>query len=600
MICLALAPKASAQDTLPLKDLSFWKTESAKNWQIAGNVRASLDKDDKMTLEKGIGILVNLPTKKDRANLVSTQSFGDVDVSFDFMMARHSNSGFYIQGRYEVQLYDSWGVQTPRFSDCGGIYARRRWNPQEELFDGAAPRRNACLAPGLWQHLEISFQAPRFDATGKKTANARLLKVVLNGAVIHENLELTGPTGGAIADSESATGPFMIQGDHGPVAFRNFSIKNCQGQPVVIPRPFAYQVIYGAFRAPEDFAGKKADLQGVTDRLTWEVANRDNEYAILFTGQIQVAEAGHHRLVLQNSGRSSITLNGKVILEDGWSSWNRPRTAEFDLAKGNAALTVTIYKMDNWLEPYLSLTVEGPNSRPTPLQSNSSTLAIQAPDPIFMEAAEPKVFRSFMDIKPPLTPKKRIVHAVQVGDPAHLHYTYDLDNGALAQIWKGDFLDVSPMWDDRGDGSSRPRGAVLSLDDVPVVVAKSDLFTLKASESEPVAHFHPQGYDLDVDGRPTFRYQMGELAVEDQMRVMDQEYLHRSLSIQNIPANSAYVCRLALGSKIEKMEHNTYAVDGQRYYLELPEGTKPSIEQSNGLVALYVPVSAQVSYNLKW
>ena len=165
--CLVLVQLASAQDTLALNDLSFWKKESAKNWQIAGNVHATLEKED-----KGMGILVNLPTKKDRANLVSVQSFGDVDVSFDFMMARHSNSGFYIQGRYELQLFASWGVQTPAFSDCGGSYARRRWNPKEELFDGVAPRSNACLAPGLWQHLEISFQAPRFDAAGKKISNA--------------------------------------------------------------------------------------------------------------------------------------------------------------------------------------------------------------------------------------------------------------------------------------------------------------------------------------------------------------------------------------------------------------------------------------------
>ncbi|HAD14076.1 MAG TPA: hypothetical protein DCF33_16760, partial [Saprospirales bacterium] len=72
--------------------------------------------------------------KKSRANLLSTREYGDVDVSFDFMMARHSNSGFYLQGRYEVQLLDSWGVQHPGFGDCGGIYARRRWNPKEELF----------------------------------------------------------------------------------------------------------------------------------------------------------------------------------------------------------------------------------------------------------------------------------------------------------------------------------------------------------------------------------------------------------------------------------------------------------------------------------
>lgn len=596
---LLLAQFASAQDTLAFTDLSFWKNAGA-NWHIAGKAQAALDKDDQMSMAKGTGVLVNLPTKKDRSNLISAQSFGDVDVSFDFMMAKHSNSGFYLQGRYEVQLLDSWGVQTPSFGDCGGIYARRRWNPAEELFDGVAPRKNACLAPGLWQHLEISFQAPRFDAKGKKTANARLLRVVLNGTLIHENLELSGPTGGPISEQEAATGPFMIQGDHGPVAFRNFSISDRQGAPITISQPFAYQVVYGQFRAPEDFAGKKIELEGTTDLLSWEVAKRENEYAIVFTGQIQVPHAGQHRLLLQNSGRSSLMINGKEVMADAWTRWSNQRMLTVDLPAGNVSIRLTSYKMDNWLEPYLALSIEGPGARPTALQTKSATLAVVAPDPILMEAAEPKVFRSFMDIKPPRSPKKRVVHAIQVGDPAHLHYTYDLDNGAVPQIWKGDFLDVSPMWDDRGDGSSRPRGAVLSLDDVPVVVSKSALFDLKPSEYEPIAHFDPLGYDLDAAGLPTFRYKINALEVEDQLRVMDQQYLSRNLVFRNIPANSDYVCRLALGASIEKIDARTYAIDGQRYYLVLPPGVKPALEQKDGLFALYVPVASRVEYALKW
>jgi len=597
---LALAHLASAQDSLLLTDLSFWKTANAANWQIVGNTHAALDREDDMTFTKGTGVLLNLPTEKTRGNLLSNREFGDVDVSFDFMMARHSNSGFYLQGRYEVQLLDSWGVQTPTYGDCGGVYARRRWSPQEELFDGVAPRTNASLAPGLWQHLDISFQAPRFDASGKKTANARLLKVVLNGVVVQENLELTGPTGGPIAEQEAATGPFMIQGDHGPVAFRHMKISDRQGAPVTVRQPFTYKVMYGEFRNPEDFAGKKADKEGQTDKLSWEVANRDNAFAIIFNGSIQVPQAGKHQVVLQSGGRSSLLINGKEVLPDVWTWSGNQRTVEVDLAAGANALSLTTYKMDGWMQPFLGLWIAGPNSRPTALQTMSATLAIAPSDPILMEAMEPKVFRSFMDISPPRSKKKRVVHAVQVGDPAHLHYTYDLDNGSLAQIWKGDFLDVSPMWDDRGDGSSRPRGPVLGFDDVPVVVAKTALFDLQASEFAPVAHFLPQGYDLDATGRPTFRYKMDEMEVEDQLSVVDQKYFNRALVFRNIPANTPYVCRLAVGTVIEKIDNSTYAIDGQRYYLLLPAGSKPVIEQSGTLSALYVPLAGRVEYGLLW
>lgn len=508
---------------------------------------------------------------------------------------------------------DSWGVQKPTFADCGGIFARRRWNPNEQLFDGVPPRINACLAPGLWQHMEISFQAPRFDASGKKTSNAKLLKVVLNGALLHENLELTGPTGGPISEEEAATGPFLIQGDHGPVAFRNFQVISKQSAPVTAG-PLHYKVIYGNFRTPAEFAGKKADIEGTTEKLTWEVAKKEDGYVIHFDGNISVPEAGRHRIILQNSGRSSLKINGKEVLADAWSYTTDQRIAEVDLPAGSVPIELTCYKMEGWLQPYIGLWVEGPGSRPAPLHTLSSTLAQTPSDPISLEAGRPVVFRSFMDVilkRFPQAPeykdkpnffseakRKRIVHAVQVGDPAHLHYTYDLDNGAVAQIWKGDFLNTSPMWDNRGDGSSRPEGAVLVFDDVSVVVPKSELFDLKPSITEPVAQYRPKGYDLDEKGLPTFRYQRLGMDVEDHLEVSDGKMLTRTMRFSNITAGN--VCRLAIGEKIEQIDGNTWNVDGKRYFIEVSKENKPEIMQSGGLSVLFVPVSAQVSYSMIW
>ena len=66
--------------------------------------------------------------------------------------------------------------------------------------------------------------ALQFDAEGKKTANAKFLKIELNGKILHENVELKGSTGGALRNKEVARGPIMFQGDHGAVAFRNLKI----------------------------------------------------------------------------------------------------------------------------------------------------------------------------------------------------------------------------------------------------------------------------------------------------------------------------------------------------------------------------------------
>ncbi len=71
----------------------------------------------------------------------------------------------------------------------------------------------------------IDFSAPQFNAAGKKTANAKFLKVELNGKVLHENVEMKGATPGGVTGQEHATGPLMLQGNHGTAAFRNISIK---------------------------------------------------------------------------------------------------------------------------------------------------------------------------------------------------------------------------------------------------------------------------------------------------------------------------------------------------------------------------------------
>jgi len=74
--------------------------------------------------------------------------------------------------------------------------------------------------------LDVTFRAPRFDPSGTKVENSRFVRVVHNGVVVHENVELTGPTRAATFEDEAAMGPLMIQGDHGPVAFRDVRIKH--------------------------------------------------------------------------------------------------------------------------------------------------------------------------------------------------------------------------------------------------------------------------------------------------------------------------------------------------------------------------------------
>ncbi|MCZ2343174.1 MAG: DUF1080 domain-containing protein [Bacteroidales bacterium] len=166
-------------------------------------------------------------------DLHTKQEYADCEVHVEFLLGKNSNSGIKFHDVYEIQLRDTAGTPADQLSgdSCGGIYPRAELKPRYHHIDqGIAPKVNAAKPAGEWQTLTVVFQAPRFDAAGKKIANAKIIQATLNGQVIHENQEMKTPTGNNWSKPEHAAGPFMLQADHGPVAFRNVKIR-----PRIIP-----------------------------------------------------------------------------------------------------------------------------------------------------------------------------------------------------------------------------------------------------------------------------------------------------------------------------------------------------------------------------
>jgi hypothetical protein len=201
------------------KDLTGWKLrhpptdKRASKWSVVSTVKLKEGKIDRLVSEPGTGVLLSGDDGRG-IDLVSEVQHGDCELHIEFLVPKGSNSGVYFQGQYEVQILDSFGKKDAdlKYGDCGGIY------------NTAPPRTNASKAPGEWQSFDVVFQAPRFTGA-KKTANAKFIKVVQNGTVIHENVEVKGPTTAALGGPEKPMGPLMLQGDHGPVAFRNIQLK---------------------------------------------------------------------------------------------------------------------------------------------------------------------------------------------------------------------------------------------------------------------------------------------------------------------------------------------------------------------------------------
>ena len=197
----------------------------AAGWQNVG--RAWLNAGDlkKLAASTGKGVVYNGPTGR-AFNLLTRSDFGDVDFHCEFLVPKGSNSGVKFQAVYEIQIYDSYGVKKVTASHSGGIYPRAEFLPKyHHIDDGYPPKINASRPPGEWQSLDVVFRAPRFDKDGKKTAGARFEKVVLNGLTVQENVEVPYPTGNNWRNKEHPTGPILLQGDHGSVAFRKVRVR---------------------------------------------------------------------------------------------------------------------------------------------------------------------------------------------------------------------------------------------------------------------------------------------------------------------------------------------------------------------------------------
>ncbi|PWS26899.1 DUF1080 domain-containing protein [Pedobacter yonginense] len=436
-----------------LKDLSAFKNP-AKSWSLAGNVFAELNKENTLKTTKGTGILINESSAKSAgSDLYTNTEFGDALIELDYLTAKGTNSGIYLQGNYEIQIDDAWGLRNSTSANNGGIY--ERWNDSkpdgEKGFGGIAPRQNASKAPGLWQHIKIVFQAPKFNGA-EKVQNAKIISVELNGITIHENVELFGATRGA-AGAEKATGPLRLQGDHGSVAFKNIEITPLTQMP------------------------------------------RNN-------------------------------------------------------------------------------------------QGNDD-------DPIYVDATSNNMIRSFIDVVPGV----RSVHAISVGGPEKVAYSYDLDNGTLLQGWHGGFIDATPMWHDRGNGTSRPLGSITRLTKKPVLaIARLASDKDKWIPDTAGTGFRTKGYVLDNQERPEFKYIIYGTNVTDAVKVMDNgQGLSREISVDK-PSKDLYFL-LATASNVEEVSKGLYLIDDKSYYLQFPEGaSKPIIRDVDGKKEIIVAIGTKLTY----
>ncbi|GAB3641175.1 3-keto-disaccharide hydrolase [Spirosoma arcticum] len=624
LLGLLLAVSAGAQpielpaNTIALQNLADFKPTGG-NWKVVSDVFYDLNKAGAGATKPGTGVLVNTPSNKSKEPLFTTLEHGDLQLELDFMLEKGANSGIYLQSRYEVQLVDSWGVSIPKSSDCGAI--GERWDESRpdgrRGYEGHPPMQNVSKAPGLWQHLTVVFRAPRFNATGEKTANARFLKVMLNSVVVQENVEVTGPTRAAAFADEKPTGPLMVPGDDGAVAIRNIRYKAYSPEPVTLTN-MQLSAYEGRFKSVADFDALKPTRQMDLDVLAHLAPGNRDRFGGKITGTLRIPRAGQYLLNLnlrwipaetdpnRPNGAGELTIAGKPVLSISGKQGGTA-SAMVSLDAGDLPVVLAYYKNNGlWYARSndILLSIEGPGVQQTTLNQ-----VIRAEDPVgeisLLANREPVMQRGFVNHR-----GLKHTHTISVGEPGQANYTVDLSKGEFLQIWRGDFLETTPMWYGRGETQlSVPLGSVIELSGKPSLTYLADQ---NAAWPDSNATYTNLGYDIDPTGRPVFKYTLGATAVresftaEDGGRKLMHSFAVTPATSESSQSSGNLWCRVAEGSDITALPNGLYAVNDKQYLIELPGNQKPIIRSTaRNTKEMLLPLKATnnagtLTYSIVW
>lgn len=589
---------------IDLKDLSPFQ-ETSGNWQIMGDAYVDRTKDKALSGSTGTGVLINLPEEGMNQNLFADFEHGDMELELDVMVPAGSNSGLYFQGRYEIQLLDSWGVKEPQHSDIGGIYQRWDDTREEEKkgFDGHSPKTNASKAPGLWQHFKIIFHAPKFDESGTKIKNAWFEEVRLNGMLIHENVEVSGPTRAAAFEDEKPKGPFMIQGDHGPIALRNIKYKLYEDKEV-----FFSDMIMNEYESNSEVFPNFDSLVPIrkieTDSISSTMALGDRPKKILlYSGMLNIPDSGDYVFDLKvNRGGGLLLIDKDTIIDlDGDYNLDSLGYEKIALQKGKLPFTLIYNKHRPWARGF-GLYVEGPGLQKHPLHSKGSLDINQglSSEGILVEVLnEPIAQRSFL-----MHEDRKRTHCISIGHPQGIHYSYDLALGSLLQVWDGAFIDATQMWRSRGEKQlAVPLGfKVSSHGDQEFALLDNDKASWPNSLT-PSGNVKQMGYELGANGIPTFTHQIeGTTVTNTFVPSIGERGLVRTITTAG---KQDIWHKIGEGEEIKKLPDGTYVINDESFFIEFSENEsqKPIIRDAGGKTELVLKIPAgeqNINYSIIW
>ena len=598
--------KTEILKTLPftkieLNDLSAFKPTST-NWQIAGNVVADRTKKQNFSTNQGTGVLLNITQKEAKEHLFTNFDHGDIELEFDVMMPVQSNSGIYFQGRYEIQLFDSWGLKNPKHSDMGGIY--HRWNVNEkEGYEGHAPKLNAAKAPGLWQHFKILFRAPKFDNKGHKVKNAMFEEVFLNGRLLHQKIEVNGPTRSSAFNDEKPMGSLMIQGDHGAVALKNIKYKLYEDKNIEVKNStlkiYKNHSITSVIKATDTFP-KISEIK--TDTIAPMMYAKRNERNISkFSGTLNIPTTGDYLFEMKVSGGAFFIINKDTIINHKAVKKDISIFKKIRLKKGDASYEILYNRPSPWNRNF-DLFIEGPKiQRYSIKKERKNTRKKKTIKQITLNTNDtPITQRSFVIHK-----NIKRTHCISVGLPEKLNYNLDLATGSLLYVWSGDFLNTTDMWHSRGkEQIGAPIGFTIASHgdlDFAFLQNKNDTWP---KESNKNSNLKLLGYEFNDKQIPEFSFKLNDAKISYLLTtsVKSKRGLNR---IINIDSQSSLWHKIADGRHIKSLDNNTFIINDESYYINFSGNAdlKPIIRSINGKNELMVEIpkgKTTINYSIVW
>jgi hypothetical protein len=351
--------------------------------------------------------------------------------------------------------------------------------------------------------------------------------------------------------------------------------------------------------SPAELPNLKLVKEDTVSALTYEVAfGQPRWHGIVYTGDLVVDKTGPYTVALQQGGFASLQIDGKEVIANQRLDLGFMNTAKLNLTAGKHPFTLFFGR--SWPRPGLGFFISAPDTKFQALHTRAS---LPEPDPVGEIAVEPgakpEVIRSFVNFG-----TKKKTHCISVGSPSGLNYTVDLNQGALLQVWRGQFADVTEMWYERGEPQLlKPLGtlAVLSGQNPLALMANSSQYWPDSLSDNEIKY---KGLSIDKQGYPIPHYRLRDLDVTDAvLPEADGKSFTRTLTV-NGPDTETLYCRLAVGSSLEEVAKGLYSVDG-KYFVRFDSKLKPTQRTSFGRQELLMPVgmkdgSATVQYTLLW